>query len=112
MGCAAADVIIAETGSGMTRFTTVGHLASRIGACPGMNAFVGVRTPGRIRSPRPGRRLLHTNPSTLPDLHGLPPISRARDKLSPRLRRSANARPGPRADPGTSRGRAAAPPRP
>ncbi|MEU6258545.1 transposase [Streptomyces sp. NPDC047043] len=51
IGRAAADVIIAETGGGMTRFATAGHSASRIGACPGMNASAGVSTPGRTRSP-------------------------------------------------------------
>ena len=51
----AADVIIAETGSDMSRFPTAGHLASWTGVCPGSN-----ESAGRVKSThtRPGNPYL------------------------------------------------------
>jgi transposase len=47
IGRRTADVIVAETGTDMTRFPTAGHLASWAGTCPGSNASAG-----RIKSTR------------------------------------------------------------
>jgi transposase len=51
----APDVIIAETGGDMSRFTTAGHLASWAGLCPGSN-----ESAGRVKSTatRPGNPYL------------------------------------------------------
>jgi len=51
----AADVIVAETGAGMSRFPTAKHLASWAGVCPGSN-----ESAGRVKSThtRPGNPYL------------------------------------------------------
>jgi transposase len=43
----AAEVIIAETGADMTKFSTAGHLASWAGVCPGNDESAGKRRSGR-----------------------------------------------------------------
>jgi transposase len=43
----AAEVIVAETGADMTKFPTVGHLASWAGVCPGNDESAGKRRSGR-----------------------------------------------------------------
>jgi transposase len=50
-----AQVLIAECGLDMTRFPTVGHLASWAGICPGHHESAGRRRSGRTR---PGPRWL------------------------------------------------------
>jgi transposase len=49
IGRRAAEVIIAETGGDMATFATAAHLASWIGACPGMNESAGVAKSGQTR---------------------------------------------------------------
>ena len=49
----AADVIIAETGSDMSRFPTAGHLASWTGVCPGSNESAGRVKSTHTRSGNP-----------------------------------------------------------
>jgi len=44
-----AEVIIAETGADMSRFSTAGHLASWAGLCPGNDQSAGKRRSGRTR---------------------------------------------------------------
>lgn len=80
-----ADVIIAETGADVSRFTTAGYLASWAGTCPGSNEFAG-----RIKSTRtqPG------NPY-LKGALGVAAMSAARSKdtyLSVKYRRIASRR--------------------
>ncbi len=43
----AAEVLIAETGGDMSKFATVGHLASWAGVCPGNDESTGKRRSGR-----------------------------------------------------------------
>jgi transposase len=50
-----AEALVAECGVDMTRFPTVGHLASWAGICPGNNASGGKRRSGHTR---PGSRWL------------------------------------------------------
>lgn len=50
-----AEVVIAEIGVDMHRFTSSGHLASWTGICPGNNKTAGKNKPGHIR---PGNRWL------------------------------------------------------
>jgi transposase len=45
----AAEVIVAEIGTDMTRFPTAGHLASWAGLCPGNDESAGKRRSGRTR---------------------------------------------------------------
>jgi transposase len=47
VGRQAAEVIVAEIGSDMTRFATPGHLASWAGLCPGHNESAGKRRKAR-----------------------------------------------------------------
>ncbi|WP_406292989.1 IS110 family transposase [Embleya sp. NBC_00888] len=49
VGRLAAEVIPAETGGDMARFTTAQHPTSWIGVCPGQNASAGVNKSGRTR---------------------------------------------------------------
>jgi transposase len=44
-----AEIVIAEIGTDMSRFSTAGHLASWAGLCPGNNQSAGKRKGGRIR---------------------------------------------------------------
>ena len=53
----AAEVIVAEIGTDMTRFPTAGHLASWAGMCPGNNESAGKRRTGRTTK---GSRWLRT----------------------------------------------------
>lgn len=85
IGVPTADVIIAETGSDMTRFPTPGQLASWAGVCPGHN-----ESAGRVRSSRarPGNRHLK-------GALGASALSIARQKdtfLAARYRRLARTR--------------------
>ena len=48
-----ADVIVAETGAGMTRFPAAGHLASRAGSTPGSNESDGKVKSSRTRPGNP-----------------------------------------------------------
>ena len=50
---AVADVITAETGADMTRFSTAGHLASWAGTCPGSNESAGKVKSTRTRPGNP-----------------------------------------------------------
>lgn len=50
VGKRAAECIIAEIGTDMTRFPTAGHLASWAGLCPGNNITGGKRRSGRSRN--------------------------------------------------------------
>lgn len=45
----AAEVLVAETGAGMSRFPTAGHLASWAGVCPGQNESAGKRKSAKTR---------------------------------------------------------------
>jgi transposase len=55
----AAEVIVAEIGTDMTRFPTAGHLASWAGMCPGNKASGGKRLSGKTRKGSPWlRRIL------------------------------------------------------
>jgi transposase len=47
IGSRAAEVIVAEIGTDMTKFPTAGHLASWAGMCPGNNESAGKRRSGR-----------------------------------------------------------------
>jgi transposase len=47
VGQSVAEVIVAETGAGMSRFRTAGHLASCAGICPGHRESAG--KPDRAR---------------------------------------------------------------
>lgn len=49
VGRATAEVIVAETGAGMARFRTAGHLASWAGVCPGHHESAGRHKSGRRR---------------------------------------------------------------
>jgi transposase len=49
VGQTTAEVIIAETGTDMTRFRTAGHLASWAGVCPGHHESAGKRKSGKTR---------------------------------------------------------------
>ena len=49
IGRGAAEIVIAETGGDMAPFATVGHLASWIGVCPGVNESAGVNKSGHTR---------------------------------------------------------------
>src|SRR5207237_8896 len=49
VGQRTAEVIIAEIGVDMSRFTTSGHLASWAGMCPGNHESAGKRKSGRTR---------------------------------------------------------------
>jgi transposase len=47
LGGKAAEVIVAEIGTDMTKFATAGHLASWAGLCPGNNESAGKRRSGK-----------------------------------------------------------------
>jgi transposase len=47
VGARAAEAIVAEIGTDMTRFPTAGHLASWAGLCPGNNESAGKRRTGK-----------------------------------------------------------------
>jgi transposase len=47
LGAKAAEVIVAEIGTDMTKFPTAGHLASWAGLCPGNNESAGKRRSGK-----------------------------------------------------------------
>ena len=47
VGARAAEAIVAEIGTDMTRFPTAGHLASRAGLCPGNGESAGGRRGGK-----------------------------------------------------------------
>jgi transposase len=47
LGAKAAEVIVAEIGTDMTKFPTAGHLASWAGLCPGNNESAGKRRTGK-----------------------------------------------------------------
>jgi transposase len=47
VGARAAEAIVAEIGTDMTRFPTAGHLASRAGLCPGNDESAGKRRSGK-----------------------------------------------------------------
>ena len=47
MGAKAAEVIVAEIGTDMTKFPTAGHLASWAGLCPGNDESAGKRRTGK-----------------------------------------------------------------
>lgn len=90
VGQLAAEVIIAETGGDMRRFTSAQHLASWIGVCPGHNESAGVNKSGRSR---PGN-------SNLKRLLGTAAMAAIRDKrsyLAAFYRRIAARRGGKRA---------------
>ncbi len=54
----AAEGILAEIGTEMTRFTNAHHLASWAGMCPGSNESAGKRLSSRIRKGSPWLRTL------------------------------------------------------
>jgi transposase len=56
VGRRAAEVIIAETGADMTRFTTPAHLSSWAGMCPGNNESAGKHGSTRTRKANPWLR--------------------------------------------------------
>jgi transposase len=49
MSLTAAQALVSEIGTDMTRFATAGHLASWLGLCPGNNQSGGKRLPSRTR---------------------------------------------------------------
>lgn len=56
VGRRAAEQILAETGTDMSRFPTAGHFASWAGVCPGSNESAGKRKSGRTRKGNPALR--------------------------------------------------------
>ena len=59
IGRLAAEAIVAEIGTDMSRFPTAGHLCAGAGVCPGNNESAGKRLSGRIRhGNQPLRRVL------------------------------------------------------
>ncbi len=51
-----AEILVAEIGTDMSRFSTAGHLASWAGMCPGNNESAGKRLSGRTRKGSPALR--------------------------------------------------------
>jgi transposase len=84
-----AEVILAEIGADMGRFSSAGHLASWAGLCPGNNESAGKHASGRTRK---GSKWLRTASSKRPTR---PP--------APRAPTWPPSTPGSRADAGTTR---------
>jgi hypothetical protein len=80
-----AEVIIAETGADMTRFSTAGHLASWAGTTPGNNESAGKVKSSRTRpgnpylqgrsAPPPWRAPKIHAPTSAPATAGSPPAA-------------------------------------